>query len=80
VLVEVIEADELGQPTEVELIVHSKSRDDTYETMRKTKATDVKAVVHDLPPESYFDGLLGLSFIRRFKLRPGLQEGVLEIE
>ena len=41
VLVEVIEEDELGQPTEVELIAHSKSRDDTYEAMRKTKATDI---------------------------------------
>ena len=29
----------LGQPIEVKLIAHSKSRDDTYEVMRKTKAT-----------------------------------------
>ncbi|NMX22064.1 hypothetical protein C5S30_06465 [ANME-1 cluster archaeon GoMg4] len=44
------------------------------------KATDVKAVVHDLPPESYVDGLLGLSFIRRFKFCLDFQEGVLKIE
>ena len=41
VLAEVIEEDESGQPTEVKLIAHSKSRDDTYEAMRKTKAKDI---------------------------------------
>ena len=41
VLVEVLEEDELGQPIEVELIAHSKSRDDTYEAMRKAKAKDI---------------------------------------
>ena len=40
-LAEVIEEDESGQPTEVKLIAHSKSRDDTYEAMRKTKAKDI---------------------------------------
>ena len=41
VLAEVIEEDESGQPTEVKLIAHSKSRDDTYEAMRNTKAKDI---------------------------------------
>ena len=41
VLVEVIEEDELRQPIDVEVIAHSKSRDDTYEAMRKTKAKDI---------------------------------------
>lgn len=41
VLAEVIEKDELGQPIQVELIAHSRSRDDTYEAMRKTKAKDI---------------------------------------
>jgi len=41
VLVRVEKADELGQPTQVELIAHSKSRDETYEAMRKTKAKDI---------------------------------------
>ncbi len=41
VLVEVIEEDELGQPIDVELIAHSKSRGDTYDAMRKTKAKDI---------------------------------------
>ena len=40
-LVEVLAEDELGQPTEAEVIVHSKSRGDTYEAMRKTKAGDI---------------------------------------
>jgi len=41
VLVGVIEEDELGQPIDVELIAHSKSRGDTYDAMRKTKAKDI---------------------------------------
>lgn len=41
VLVRVEKIDEIGQPTEVKLIAHSKSRDETYEAMRKTKATDI---------------------------------------
>lgn len=44
------------------------------------KAMDVKAVVHDLPPESYVDGLRGLSFLRRFKFCLDFKGGVLEIE
>jgi len=35
VLAEVLEEDEFGQPTEVKLIAHSKSRDDTYEAMQR---------------------------------------------
>ncbi|MGB3457730.1 MAG: hypothetical protein WBB08_00230 [Halobacteriota archaeon] len=41
VLVEVLAEDELREPVEVELIAHSKSRNDTYEAMRKTKAKDI---------------------------------------
>ncbi len=37
VLVEVIEENELGEPTKVELIAHSKCRDDTYDAMKDTK-------------------------------------------
>jgi len=44
------------------------------------KALDVKAVVHDLPPESYVDGLLGLSFLRRFKICLDFRGGIFEIE
>jgi len=44
------------------------------------KAENVKAVVHDLPPRSYVDGLLGLSFLKNFRVCLDFREGVLEIE
>ena len=37
VLVEVIEEDELGQLIDVELIAHSKSRDEIYDALMATK-------------------------------------------
>lgn len=37
VLVEVLAEDEIGEPTEVELIAHSKSRDEIYEVLKETK-------------------------------------------
>jgi uroporphyrinogen-III synthase len=37
VLVEVLEEDEIGQPTEVEVIIHSKARDEIYEALKETK-------------------------------------------
>ena len=43
-------------------------------------ANDVEVVVHDLPERSRLDGLLGLSFLRHFKLFLDFKEGVLEIE
>ena len=41
---------------------------------------DVKTIVHDLPPKSYVDGLLGLSFLRNFEIRLNFKKGVLEID
>ena len=38
VLVEVLEKDELNQPTRGRVIAHSRNRDDTYDAMTKTKA------------------------------------------
>ncbi len=38
VLAEVLEEDELGQPTEVELIAHSKAREEIYDALKETKA------------------------------------------
>lgn len=38
VLVEVIEENERGEPTKVELIAHSKCRDDTYDAMSEASA------------------------------------------
>ena len=37
VLVEVLKEDELGEPTEVKVIAHSKNRDDTYAAMKRAK-------------------------------------------
>jgi hypothetical protein len=92
VLVEVIEEDELGQPTEVELIVHSKARDEIYEALKETKAKYTYqfytgeipkkgyAVAFYEPEKSYVDGLLGLSFLKRFKLSLDFRGGILELE
>lgn len=44
------------------------------------EAQEVDVVVRDLPPRSYVDGLLGLSFLRHFKLSLDFREGWLEIE
>jgi len=41
---------------------------------------DVQATVHDLPPRSYVDGLLGLSFLKKFDININFKEGVLEIK
>ena len=41
---------------------------------------NVKAIVHDLPPKSYVDGLLGLSFLRNFTLTLDFRRGYLELE
>ena len=43
-------------------------------------ARGVPCIVHDLPEASRVDGLLRLSFLRRFKVCLDFQEGVLEIE
>ncbi len=39
-----------------------------------------KTVLHDLPSKSYADGLLGLSFLKNFKLAIDFQTGVLSLE
>jgi clan AA aspartic protease (TIGR02281 family) len=41
---------------------------------------NVSAVCHDLPPESRVDGLLGLSYLRNFKLTLDFKKGILELE
>ncbi|MFH1562227.1 MAG: retropepsin-like aspartic protease [Nitrospirota bacterium] len=43
------------------------------------EAKDIKAVVHDLPPKSYVDGLLGLSYLRNFKFCIDFKKGFLEL-
>ncbi len=44
------------------------------------KAINVKAIVHNLPQESYIDGLLGISFLKHFKVCIDFPKGILEIE
>ena len=44
-----------------------------------TEASSVKAMVHDLPPKSYVDGLLGLSFLRNFNLHINFKDGYFEL-
>ena len=39
----------------------------------------IPALVHDLPPQSRVDGLLGLSFLRHFRLLIDFQDGRLEL-
>jgi len=54
VLVDVLKVDELGQPTEVNIIAHRKNRNETYEAMKKTK---IKHISHfytgEIPKKGY---------------------------
>jgi clan AA aspartic protease (TIGR02281 family) len=43
------------------------------------QARNVEVVVHDLPPRSFVDGLLGLSFLKHFRLTISLQEEFIEL-
>ena len=40
---------------------------------------NVSCIVKDLPPDSGVDGLLGLSFLRHFKLTIDFKKGILEL-
>ena len=40
---------------------------------------NVKVVCHDLPERSYVNGLLGLSFLRRFQMQLDFASGVLTL-
>lgn len=54
VLVEILKEDELGNPIEVEVLAHSKIRDDTYRALRNAKD---KYIYHfytgEIPKEGY---------------------------
>lgn len=44
------------------------------------RAENIRAIIHDLPQESYVDGLLGLSFLKNFRVCLDFREGILKIE
>lgn len=41
---------------------------------------NVEAIIKDLPPEAPVDGLLGLSFLKHFKLQIDFSHGELDLE
>lgn len=43
------------------------------------RVKNVEAIIKDLPPEAPTDGLLGLSFLRHFKLTIDFKKGLLEL-
>lgn len=43
------------------------------------KIKNVEAIVKDLPPEAPADGLLGLSFLKYFKLTIDFKKGFLSL-
>ena len=43
------------------------------------KINGIEVVVHDLPPKSYVDGLLGLKSLIKLKLKIDLGKGILEV-
>ncbi|MFQ6052407.1 MAG: hypothetical protein ACE5K4_12055 [Candidatus Hydrothermarchaeota archaeon] len=54
VLVEVLEEDELGNPTEVNVITHSKNRDDIYKALRKVREKyTYQFYTGEIPKEGY---------------------------
>jgi predicted aspartyl protease len=43
------------------------------------KVINLDVLCHDLPPESGVDGLLGLNFLRHFKLTIRFRKGIIEL-
>ena len=43
------------------------------------KVTNLEILCHDLPPESGVDGLLGLNFLRHFKLTIRFRKGIIDL-
>ena len=53
VLGEVIEEDEFGQPTEIELIAHSKARDEIYDKQRDLNKDVAIIYTGEIPKKGY---------------------------
>lgn len=45
-----------------------------------SRVEEVEIACHDIPPNAYADGLLGLNFLRNFNVHLKFKEGVIEIE
>ena len=43
------------------------------------KVTNLDVLCHDLPPESGVDGLLGINFLRHFKLTIRFRKGIIDL-
>ena len=43
------------------------------------KVTDLEVLCHDLPAESGVDGLLGVNFLRHFRLTVRFRKGIIEL-
>jgi predicted aspartyl protease len=43
------------------------------------RVASLDVLCHDLPPESGVDGLLGLNFLRHFKLTIGFRKGIIDL-
>jgi predicted aspartyl protease len=43
------------------------------------KVTNLDVLAHDLPPESGVDGLLGLNFLKNFKLTIRFRKGIIDL-
>lgn len=44
------------------------------------KVGNLEVLCHDLPPESGVDGLLGLNFLRNFKLTIRFRKGIIDLD
>lgn len=54
ILVEILKEDELGNPIEVNVQAHSKSRDDVYKALKTTKAKYISTLyTGEIPKEGY---------------------------
>jgi predicted aspartyl protease len=45
----------------------------------RQKVANLEALCHDLPPESGVDGLLGMNFLKHFKLTIRFRRGIVEL-
>jgi hypothetical protein len=43
------------------------------------KVANMEVLCHDIPPESGVDGLLGLSFLKHFKLTIRFRKGIIDL-